>query len=201
VSRPGSGESESHAYASAIAAFSDAVLQEGPSVEPYSDNYKGVHALALHNIYQCVQSLLGDAAFMALSRVYVRHYSPMRWDLNVYGERFYELVAAQIHGSKADAYDWEALSLLARIEYAMTVQYYSDADLHHGGEPVLLDTTLSDCLSSEWLQRLAVLHPYADIAEGIIPGRPIAVWREELRTKVASVELRVGAGEGIPDER
>ncbi len=200
MSTPGSGNSENQSYATAIAAFSNAVLQEGQSVGPYSDNYKGVHALALHNIYQCVRSLLGDAAFMALSRVYVRHYRPTRWDLNVFGERFYELVAAQIHGSKADAYDWEALSLLALIEYAITVQYYADTDVHHGGEAILLDAPSSDCLSSDWLLHLAALHPYADIVEGFMPGKPIAVWREGLRIKVMSVAESTGTEQGVSDE-
>lgn len=176
---------QSHsAYVESLTTFADAVLEGQPNLSAYTNNYIGVHAIALQNIYMCVREQLGATPFAALSNVYVQHFPASQWDINRYGEQFADLLAAQVHGAKADAFDWPALAALASIEYAMTAQYYADDDINHGGEPTLVDADATISLDRHWIHRLAELHPYADIAARISFESPVAVWRDALRIKV-----------------
>lgn len=171
-------------YRESLTAFADAVLEGQTNVSAYTNNYMGVHALALHNIFLCVRSQLGETPFAALSNVYVQHFPASQWDINRYGEQFAELLAAQVHGAKADAFDWPALAALAAVEYAITAQYYADDDVDHGGEPILVDAACELSLDRHWVHQLAELHPYADIAARISFEAPVAIWRDGLRIKV-----------------
>lgn len=171
-------------YSESLTTFADAVLEGQSNVSAYTNNYMGVHALALHNIFLCVRTQLGETPFAALSNVYVQHFPASQWDINRYGEQFSELLAAQVHGAKADAFDWPALAALAAVEYAITAQYYADDDVVHGGEPILVDAASELSLDCRWLHQLAELHPYADISARISFESPVAIWRDGLRIKV-----------------
>ena len=184
------------AYNCALTAFADAVLEGRDDVAPYTNNYLGVHRMALGNIYLCVKEVLGDGSFAALAGVYVKHFPASQWDVNRYGERFSELLAAQVNGVKADAFDWPAIAALAAIEYAITEQYYADNDLKHGGEPTVIEAEATVQLHQGWIHRLAALHPYADIAARLSFESSVAVWREDLRIKVMPVDLILDTGDG-----
>lgn len=184
------------AYSTALTDFTDAVLARREDVAPYTNNYLGVHRLALGNIYLCVKEVLGEGPFGALSSVYVQHFPASQWDVNRYGEHFSELLAAQVNGTRADAFDWPAIAGLAAIEYAITEQYYADKDLEQGGEPILIDADESIQLHQDWIHSLAALHPYADIAAKLLFKSSVAVWREDLRIKVMPVDLILDAGDG-----
>lgn len=185
-------------YSRALTAFADAVLEGRDDVAPYTNNYLGVHRLALGNIYLCVKEVLGDGPFGALSTVYVQHFPANQWDVNRYGERFSELLAAQVNGAKADVFDWPAIAALAAIEYGITEQYYADSDLKHGGEPTVIDADESIQLRQDWIHRLAELHPYADIAARLSFESSVAIWRDDLRIKVMPVDLILDTGDGPP---
>lgn len=184
------------AYVRALTTFTDAVLEGRDDVAPYTHNYLGVHRLALGNIYLCVKELLGDGPFGALAHVYVQHFPASQWDVNRYGERFSELLAAQVYGAKADVFDWPGIAALAAIEYAITEQYYADHDLKHGGEPTVIDVDESVRLHQDWIHRLAALHPYADIAARQSFESSVAVWRDDLRIKVMPADLILDTGDG-----
>lgn len=183
-------------YRESLTAFADAVLEGQTNVSAYTNNYMGVHALALHNIFLCVRSQLGETPFAALSNVYVQHFPASQWDINRYGEQFSELLAAQVNGAKADAFDWPALAALAAVEYAITAQYYADDDVKHGGEPLLVDAASELSLDRNWVYQLAELHPYADIAARISFESPVAIWRDGLRIKVMPSEQVFNASGG-----
>ena len=108
--------------------FCDAVLAAEPAVRPYTRNYIQGHVRALGRIYPRVAEQLGEERFRALAAVYTRHYGASHWDLNLYGERFPELVAAQVHGGKSAEVDWQRLARLAEKEYASCRASYPDAD-------------------------------------------------------------------------
>lgn len=180
--------SNGSSYRESLTAFADAVLEGQSNVSAYTNNYMGVHALALHNIFLCVRSQLGETPFAALSNVYVQHFPASQWDINRYGDQFAELLAAQVHGARADAFDWPALAALAAVEYAITAQYYADDDVGHGGEPILVDAASEVSLDRSWVHQLAELHPYADIAVRISFESPVAIWRDGLRIKVMPSE-------------
>jgi len=184
------------AYSIALTDFTDAVLAGREDVAPYTNNYLGVHRLALGNIYLCVKEVLGEGPFGALSSVYVKHFPASQWDVNRYGEHFSELLAAQVNGAKADAFDWPAIAALAAIEYAITEQYYADKNLKQGGEPTLIDAEEAVQLHQDWIHRLAALHPYADIAARLSIESSVAVWRDDLRIKVMPVDLILDTGDG-----
>lgn len=142
--------------------------------------------------------MLGDGPFEALASVYVQHFAATQWDVNRYGESFCDLLAAQVHGAKANAFDWPAIAVLAATEYGITDQYYADSDLKHGGEPTVVDADASVELCQEWIQRLADLHPYAYIAERLSFGSSVVIWRDDLRIKVMPVEMILDAGDRCP---
>lgn len=173
-------------YRHSLQRFCDAVLAGDTVVEPYTRNYLGGHALALENTYPAVQCLLGNATFAALARVCAVHYPAVQWDLNLYGETFAVLLAAQAQGVKAADFDWCLLADLARIEYAITQVYYAD---ELDGEPCtpLLIATKSIAENTCCVGELQRGHPGAAIAENLSLNRPVAVWREGVRVVVTNM--------------
>ena len=122
MKQPGS----TSAYADCLQQFCQSVLTQDIAVAPYRNNYLGGHARALEAVYPGVRQHLGANAFAALARVYTQHYPAPHWDLNLYGERFDELLQAQTLGARADKSPWWLLACLARQEYAATQAYYAD---------------------------------------------------------------------------
>ncbi|MGB0734231.1 MAG: putative DNA-binding domain-containing protein [Pontibacterium sp.] len=180
------------AYESALSDFSQAVLSGHSGFEAYTYNYLAGHAAALDNIFLSVKACLGDVAFSALGGVYVAHYPATVWDLNRYGESFSSFLAAQAHGPKANDFNWLAISLLAKIEFGVTEQYYAELDIHRGGEATVIEDEHLVKLDAELCGLLAKHHPYLSISEEPVDGQvsvslPVAIWRDHLTIRMVSL--------------
>ena len=172
-----------HNYTASLQGFADAVLAGDSAVLPYTNNYRTGHASALRNAYPLVCSTLGATTFAALAQVYVTHYPPARWDLNLYGEQFPELLQAQEQGGRASEIDWRLTAATARIEYAITQAYYAEDALTHGTAPALLAATpgvKAPHLTTDLQQQ----HPFADIEADMVLTQAIRIWREGVRVKI-----------------
>jgi len=184
-------------YASSLQNFCAAVLAGERRLEAYSQNYLGAHVRALENTYPVTLGLLGNATFAPLAQVYVKHYPPQQWDLNLYGKDFAGLLQAQEQGGRSTDYNWCGVAGTARIEYAMTQAYYAKDQC----DPVLVHIPLNvpnhldgHDIGAE-LQRQ---HPFADIQQHLLLTDTVSVWRHGLRIRVsnqapAEAPLRTGA--------
>ena len=166
-------------YAESLQNFCDAVLNDNKKVAVYSNNYRGAHRLALQNIYLTVQHYLDANIFSALTLVYVQHYPPTHWDLNIYGEGFPELLAAQTQSIKAKEADWKLLATLARIEYAISCVYYGYAEQYEQIPPYLKAINSTDLVSE-----LQKKHPYTKIADDLDINQAIRVMRPQPDSKI-----------------
>jgi len=183
-------------YASSLQRFCAAVLGGEQHVAAYSQNYLGAHVRALEHTYPVSLGLLGSATFAALAQVYVQHYPPQAWDLNVYGEDFGGLLQAQEQGGRAAAYNWRGVAATARIEFALTRAYYAEdrrdpVAIHIPPDP---QAQLDGCAIGARLQQQ---HPFADIQQPLRLSGPVSVWRQGLRIRVgnqAPADARLHAG-------
>ena len=166
-------------YAESLRNFCDAVLSDNKKVAVYSNNYRGAHRLALQNIYLTVQHYLDANIFSALTLVYVQHYPPTHWDLNIYGEGFPELLAAQTQSVKAEEADWTLLATLARIEYAISRVYYGYTEQYEPIPPYLKAIKSTDLVSE-----LQKKHPYTKIADDLDFSQTIRVRRPQPDAKI-----------------
>ena len=166
-------------YAESLRNFCDAVLNDNKKVSVYSNNYRGAHRLALRNIYLTVQHYLNANIFSALTLVYVQHYPPTHWDLNIYGEGFPELLAAQTQSVKAEEADWTLLAMLARIEYAISHVYYGYTEQYEPIPPYLKAIKSTDLVSE-----LQKKHPYTKIADDLDINQTIRVHRPQPDSKI-----------------
>ena len=166
-------------YAESLRNFCDAVLNDNKKVAVYSNNYRGAHRLALQNIYLTVQHYLDANIFSALTLVYVQHYPPTHWDLNIYGEGFPELLAAQAQSIKAEEADWTLLATLARIEYAISRVYYGYTEQY---EPI--PPYLKAIKSTDLVCELQKKHPYTKIADNLNINQNIRVHRPQPDSKI-----------------
>ena len=170
-------------YAASLQRFYAAVLAGEQHLEVYSQNYLGAHVRALENTYPVTLELLGSATFSALAQVYVQHYPPQAWDLNVYGEDFDGLLQAQEQGGRAAEYNWRGVAATARIEFALTRAYYA-AD---GPDPVAIhippdpQAQLDACAIGARLQQQ---HPFADIQQPLRLSGPVSIRRQGVRIRV-----------------
>jgi len=171
-------------YASALGDFSGAILNSHPEVSPYTNNYLGGHALALAKTFPTVSELLGPNTFAALARVYIQYHPPLQWDLNLYGDHFPQWIKAQTQSPRAADFEWEILSTLARVEYAITRVYYADDGHHDSGEPFIIVPTHHEGLALA--ATLAPHHPFVDIEQDLSLTRPIKVWRNGLRVQLGN---------------
>jgi hypothetical protein len=176
---------QSSRYAASLQHFANAVMTGDEGVEPYTRNYIGAHVLALENTYPAVQSLLGSMTFGALARVYALHYQAVQWDLNIYGEAFAVLLAAQVQGAKAANFDWNVLAGIAQIEYAITQAYYADETGAGISTPLLIDI-LSIPENTSAHCELQQQHSGVGIAEDLTLNQTVVVWREDLRVHVSN---------------
>jgi len=157
-------------YAESLRNFCAAVLKNNEQVTVYSNNYRAAHIRALQNIYLTVQLYLEPKIFSALAVVYVKHYPSTQWDLNIYGDSFHELLAAQTQGGKAKEADWSLLAMIARLEYAIGRAYYGYAKDERLSP---YDRTIDN--SGEFLFRLRQQHPYTRIAENLDINRDLVI--------------------------
>lgn len=168
-------------YADSLLHFSSLVLKGDMLVEPYRDNFVGVHASALKNIYLFTAEMLGEHAFSALSQVYAQHYPTDQWDLNLYGVSLPGFLLAQQHGPRGADYNWSLISEVAHLEYLITQQYYADFDLSLGGEKLCIEVHEIAKLKEEHFSHFNQLHPYTLISSEVIGARQICIWREDLK--------------------
>ena len=159
-------------YSESLQNFCDAVLENKEKVAVYSNNYRGAHILALQNIYLTVQHYLEAKIFSALALVYVQHYPPTQWDLNIYGENFSELLVAQTKSSKAKEVDWPWLAMIARIEHAISRAYYG----YIPRSELLLPYTQT-INSTDFIFQLRKHHPYIKVADDLDICRTIKIRR------------------------
>jgi len=160
----------SPSYAQSLRQFCDAVLADDAAVSIYRNNYHGAHINALHNTYLTVQHYLEQKLFSALALVYVQHYPPTRWDLNLYGEHFAELIAAQTQSAKADAADWHLLARLAQLEHAISRVYYGYVRDYESLSPYPQVLT-----HTQPVVQLQKQHPYTQIAADLILSQAITI--------------------------
>ena len=166
-------------YAESLQNFCDSVLSDDKKVAVYSNNYRGAHRLALQNIYLTVQHYLDTNIFSALAVVYVQHFPPTHWDLNIYGEGFSELLAAQTQSVKAKAADWALLATLARIEYAISHVYYGYTKQY---EPIPPYPQAIN--STDFVCELQNKHPYTKIVDDLDINQTIRVRRPQVDSKI-----------------
>lgn len=168
-------------YADSLQNFSTLVLTDDLQVQPYRNNFVGVHASSLTNTFLYTVELLGEQAVSALSNVYAQHYPAEHWDLNLYGSSLPEFLHAQQYGPRTRAYNWVLISEVARLEYLIALQYYADSDLEHGGEKLSIELEALASQSEEFFLRLNQLHPYLRTSVDVIGVSHLCVWREDIQ--------------------
>ena len=158
-------------YAESLQNFCASVLENNAKVTVYSNNYQAAHIRALQNIYLTVQLYLEPKIFSALALVYVQHYPPTQWDLNIYGEHFPKLLAAQTQSGKAKEADWTLLAMIAHIEHTISRAYYGyiEKDEQVPG----YDKTVEN--SKEYLSLLSKQHPYISIADNLDINKALVI--------------------------
>jgi len=174
-------------YSNSLEQFANAVLAGDSEVTAYTNNYVGVHAGALGNIYPAVQRLLGDDGFKALANVYAHHFAPSAWDINQYGEQFNVLLEAQAQGARAEYIDWRALALVASVEHMIAMQYYAEDSLGEEAHVTSLVVEKPLALQPDWIDVLMECHPYAriDIPEQLEGS--LVFWRDDLIIRVLAL--------------
>lgn len=175
-------------YTDSLQHFSTMILEGDLLVEPYRDNYVGVHASALANTYLFTAELLGEQAFSALANVFAQHYPADHWDLNLYGAALPGFLLAQQNGARANACNWSLISEVATLEYFIAQQYYADVDLNEGGEKICLEVHEIAGLDEKFFIRIHQLHPYVQIAADVIGAKQISIWREGVNVLLTVVE-------------
>lgn len=172
-------------YANSLQHFCDAVSQGEAGVSIYTNNYYGVHAQVLETIYPIVKSFLGEKIFSALAYTYAEHYPSTQWDINLYGNKFADFVAAQTQSSKANDLDWEFVATLAQIEYAIVQAYYDD-DAQDTANTVYWVAPNQHPPEPELIVNLQEQHPYAQISQTLVFNQPIAIWRADLKIQISN---------------
>jgi hypothetical protein len=185
-------------YAASLGRFCAAVLGDDGAVQPYCNNYTGGHSQALQTTYPCIHATLGGAPFGALARVYVQHYPPVHWDLNLYGETFPTLLAAQARGRRAADFQWQWLACVAAIEYAITRAYYAQ-DRVGGGCATFAVAASAEPGTADIMPLLQQQHPFVVIEQDLSLQRPVAVWRDGLRIWVSNESPRVADHSAVED--
>jgi hypothetical protein len=163
-----------------------------PGMAVYRSNAFGNWAQALSSAYPIVRKIVGEEFFAGLAREYARGHPSMSGDLNEYGVRLPEFVAAFQHTQ-----DLPYLPDVARMEWLAHRAYYAEDPESFGFQGVnefsrLALTTPCALLVSEWpLARIWTVHQ--DDYEGEIdvdlragPDR-ILVHRPRWRAQVRSL--------------
>jgi hypothetical protein len=134
-----------------------------PGMSVYRSNVFGNWAQALSSAYPIVRKIVGEEFFEGLARAYAREYASASGDLNEYGERLPEFVAAF-----AQTQDLPYLPDVARMEWLAHRAYYAadaagfDFEALETSAPERLRLALAPAcglLTSEWpLARIWTVH-------------------------------------------
>ena len=157
-------------YTNSLKNFCAAVLENKPQVAVYSNNYLGAHIRALQNVYLTVQHYLEADVFSALALVYVKHYPPTQWDINIYGENFPRLIAAQTNSNKAGLVDWLFIATVAQIEHAISRAYYGYISKYE-----LLTPFTKTANNTQFISELQKRHPYTKIEKNLVLNQVIEI--------------------------
>ena len=186
-------------YSGDLEEFSDAVLRGQRGFEAYANNYFGAHTGALQGNFPCTARQLGKDTFAALARVYVMHYPPKHWGLNLYGASFAALPHQNYHqgdkqGGRAHAHDWQCAAFTARIEYAITRAYYAEE------APAATAIRVPPAVTGHQFKfdiefDLRRQHPVADIARDLLSRGVFFVYRRGLQVTLGT-EPEAFPGEG-----
>ncbi len=148
-------------YASTLQQFVAGLRAGEGSASPYSNNVYGGRRAVLESNFPALHRVLGAALFQPLAVAYAKHYPSRDWDINLYGELFPQLLAAQVNSPRADEVDWQALAQLAALEYIMLRCYYARG----GANSAALTVPLEQWQSAAGLTQLAAAlragHPFA----------------------------------------
>lgn len=179
-------------YHQSLQQLSDAVLAGVEGLEPYRVNLIGGHAAALQNNFKLTQNLLGAEVFAQIAQVYATYFMAEHWDINLYGDQFSGFIAAQVNGPKGDLLDWHFFSDVAAIEYAVTAQYYADADQQ--GMTVSLNSP--ELISVSLLQQLHLVHPYTEISADCEHAEALYVVRDGISIYLNGCDADRGSQDG-----
>lgn len=157
-----------------------------PAISPYRNNYLGAHKYALKNIYPAVHHCLGETVFFAMGKAYIDHYPPKDWDVNLYGELFSELLAAQENGKKGSEFSWQSLARLATLEYSITQLYYMP-DNSTPRETKCVYELNADIINTKTLQGL---HPYCNFTASLNLSFPMFAWRENAKIQIHNKSVK-----------
>jgi len=157
-----------------------------PAASPYQNNYIGAHKYALKNIYPAVHHCLGETIFFALGKAYIDNYPPKNWDINLYGEVFFELIAAQEKGKKGNEFAWQSLARLAKLEYSITQLYYMPDD-STPRKTKYVDEINTDIINIKTLQSL---HPYCNFTANLNLNLPMFAWRENAKIQIQNKSVK-----------
>jgi hypothetical protein len=97
-----------------------------PTLSVYANNAIASHSNALKNNFPLTLHHLGEKFFGILAKVYSRIYPADEWDINCYGKNFSYFISSQSRSSKSENFDWEFLSNIAAIEFAIIRCYYHE---------------------------------------------------------------------------
>lgn len=175
-------------YIASLQRFSALILNGDLQIEPYRNNFVGVHVAALSNTFLFTAEVLGEDLFRALSTVYAQHYPADHWDLNLYGAALPGFLLAQQNGPKSTECNWSLVSEIATLEYLVARQYYADADKHEGGESICIQVHELAGLDESYFIRINQLHPYIKIAANVIGSKNICIWREGVQILLTAVD-------------
>lgn len=168
----------SNAYQDSLDGFANLILGSDQRVSAYTNNYLLGHAAALANTFLLSQKVLSEDVFSALGKVYTEHYPPTNWDLNLYGSQFPAFLGAQVHGPKADAFNWHLVADIAAVEYAITQQYYATTD---SNEATILNMDAAEFLDEQLFQALNQQHPYVAVTVDAINAETLIIYRHDLQ--------------------
>ncbi len=176
-------------YARSLQGFCEALLRCDDRLACYSNNYYAGHVRALENTFPATFRLLHDQDFSALAQVYVEHYPAVSWDINLFGEHFSELIAAQIQSGRSSHYNWATIAAVASIEYGISSVYYAQERTFTDKTPYRISVGKDSVDSSDIILCLQQQHPYADITPALKFSLTIALWRKEQRIKISNSHL------------
>ena len=173
-------------YAACLQQFCHAVATEQPPVAIYTNNYRSGHVRALANTYPVTHDLLGAEVFASLTWVYTVHYPPLQWDINLYGEDFPSLLLAQKQGIRSTHYNWQHIAGIANLEYLISQLYYAHSTDFNRDNPCVFTIDKGIEPAQTVTVSLQKKHPYAELANGFTIDKPVAIWREGLRIRLAN---------------
>ena len=192
--------SQPSGYLQSLERFTQAIHSGEGSMAIYQNNTLGLHSQALAANFQVTRQLLGQAAFDALARVYSQHFPADHWDINLYGEQFSHLIAAQASSPKAGQHDFTSAAAMATLEYAILLAYYADNSESLGdkvGEQQLPGLEGAE-FSSAQVALLKTSYPFCHFPNWWAPSLPSELWRQGIDIHLYQGPIQ--GGQGAADE-